>query len=103
LFSNIDCNHEAKFSSTVSSSLNSTYGKENIGSSSDIPWVGGSNSSNWVTLEFPKPIYLKSIHITGGKVDLYKNNTLVECHIDIFVLHYKSKSGGEWIRDKVCI
>ena len=104
-FLDLDCHHEANFSAVaVSSSLNSTYGKENINGVSNKPWVGGSVSSPiWVSVDFPNPIYLKNIKVTGGKVDLFSNNTLVTCHIDIFLLQYKTSKTGPWVRKGVCI
>ncbi len=88
---------------TVSSTLNSNYPKENIKDLSNKPWVGGttSHSSNWVSLDFPDPIHLTNINMTGGEVDLYSNGTLVECYVTIFLLEYKNKAGS-WIRYQVC-
>ena len=101
---NLDCKYLAKPSKiTVSSSLNSNYTEENIKDLSNKPWVGGTTSyaSNWVSLDFPNPIRLTNINMTGGEVDLYSNGTLVKCYVTKFWLDYKNKTGS-WNRYKVC-
>jgi hypothetical protein len=99
---NLDCQHSAVTGSTitVSSTLNSNYGKENIEGLSNTPWVAGGNSSNWVSLEFSKPIRLAKIQTNGGDVNV--NGTLVKCYVQRLVLWYRNKTGGPWVRYQVC-
>ncbi|CAB3978058.1 adhesion G -coupled receptor E2-like [Paramuricea clavata] len=98
----IDCQHSAVPGSTitVSSTLNSNYGKKNIGNLSDTPWVGGGNSSNWVSLDFSKPIWLTKIKTNGGDMDVIVNGTLVKCFVTRLLLEYRNNTGGPWLRYK---
>lgn len=83
---------------TVSSTLNSSYGKENIQGLSDTPWVGGgiAHSSNWLHLDWKEPILLKHLNVDGGYVDLYRNGTEVKCYVTRFTFSYKNVTGN-WV------
>ncbi|XP_028408092.1 receptor-type tyrosine-protein phosphatase S-like [Dendronephthya gigantea] len=96
----IDCKDSPVSTSniTISSRLNRQHGAKSLKGLSDEPWVGGTGSSNWVSLEFPKPIKLSSLSMTGG--DVVVNGTVVKCHVEIFLLEYKKERSTAWERYK---
>ena len=96
---NLDCQYSVVPNSriTVSSTLNSSYGKENIIGLSDMPWVG-EGTSDWFTLDFHNVILLTKLEMNGGDVNVYGNGTLVKCYVTRFWLYYMNNTAGQWYK-----